>query len=175
LEYPRGYRFATVLGIALSTVIVVFLKILLENPFRIADALGLLLVCYINSGIVGISLNKGQSLGKHSKYFRFIAFLGAAFITLFPTILYLSYTTYLGEIVSSLSLGPYMSFLFGALMFFLLIGGPVFLIVGIVGIGRQHLKNHKSIFTVLTVILVPLFVYALNGLMAYLTPLRVGL
>ena len=173
MKHPRGYRFITVLGIALSTVLVVFLKISLGNSFGIFDTLGLLLVCCIISGIVGISINKGESLGKHSKYFGFFAVLGAVFVTIFSINLYLTDTTSFNRVVSFVSLGPFI-YLYNALMFFLFIGGPVFLIVGIVGIGRQYFKNLRNLFTVLTVILVPLFVFALIVLVSYLIPLQVA-
>jgi hypothetical protein len=59
VKYPIGYRFPTVLGIALSTVLVVFLKISLGNySFSIPIAIGLLLVCYLISGIVGMMVDK---------------------------------------------------------------------------------------------------------------------
>ena len=59
MKHPIGYRFTTVLGVALSTVLVVFLKISLGNySFSIPDAIGLLLVCYLISGIVGMMVDK---------------------------------------------------------------------------------------------------------------------
>jgi hypothetical protein len=112
-------------------------------------------------------------MGKHSLFFGFFAVSGAVSEAIFCIIVYLTNTTSLNVVVSSLSLGPFLYPLFSALMFFLFIGGPVFLIIGIVGIGRQCFRNHRNLFTALIVILVPLSVFALMVLMAYLTPLTV--
>jgi hypothetical protein len=56
VRYPVGYRFVTVLGVALSTVLIVFL---ISRGFSITDFIGSLLVCYLISGIVGMSIYKG--------------------------------------------------------------------------------------------------------------------
>ncbi len=87
----------------MSTVLVVFIKISLGNSFGIFATLGLLLVCCVISGIVGMSISKGESLGKHFKYFGFFVVLGAVFI-----ILYLSDTTSFNRVVSFVSLGPFI-------------------------------------------------------------------
>ena len=91
---------------------------------------------------------------KYSKLlFVFITVLGMFFISTFLAFLYCNY--YLDQDIW-LELFPsyYLTSIVG---YFLLFGGPVFLIVGILGIGRQHFKNHKNLFTVLTIVLVPLF------------------
>jgi hypothetical protein len=59
----------------------------------------------------------------------------------------------------------------GALLLFV---GPILLVVGILGIGRQYFKNHKNLFTVLIVVLVPLFISILIFLMAFFAPLTIG-
>lgn len=61
VKYPRVNGFITVLGVALSTVLVVFLKFPLGNSFFVFEPvslLGLLLVCYLISGIVGMMVYK---------------------------------------------------------------------------------------------------------------------
>ena len=57
---------------------------------------------------------------------------------------------------------------------FLLFGGPAFLIVGILGIGRQYFENHRNLFAVLTVVLVPFFISILIFLMGFFAPLTIG-
>jgi hypothetical protein len=167
VEHSKLFRLIAVLG-------VVFITIYFAIFFWIGGFFGLLLPCYIINGIIGINIHKRELMVKHSKLFRFITVLGAVFVTIFSTILYLSYTTDLGGMVSSLSLGPYLSLLYTALMFFLLIGGTVFLTVGILGFGRKYFKNHRSLFTVLTFVLVPLFIFILIFLMIWFAPLTVN-
>ena len=104
----------------------------------------------------------------HSKLFGSIAVLGAIFVTTFSAILYLSYTTDLGGI-SSL-----VEFCDGGFLVFLLIGGTVSLTIGILEIAMQHFKNHKSLFTIPIVILIPIFVFALISLVMSSIPLTVG-
>ncbi len=61
--------------------------------------------------------------------------------------------------------------LFAFVVFFCSIGGTAFIILGLLGIGRQYFKNHKNLFTMFTVILIPLLVYALITLAIALTPM----
>jgi hypothetical protein len=129
---------------------------------------GLMLPCYIFIGIIEMNISKRKLMVNHSKLFGSIAVLGAVFVTTFSTILYLSYTTDLGGI-SSL-----VEFCDGGFLVFLLIGGTVFLTIGILEIGIQHFKNHKSLFTIPIVILIPIFVFALISLVMSSIPLTVG-
>lgn len=161
VKYLKLNGLITVLGIVLITIY--FTIFLWMGGF-----FGLMLPCYIINGIVGMNIHKRELMVKHSKLFGFITVLGAVFVTLFSAIVYLSFTTGLGGMMSSLSLE--------SLLFFLLIGGTVFFTAGILGIGNQYFKNHKGLFAVLTVILVPLFIFALiNLVMSYSIPLTVGI
>jgi hypothetical protein len=107
---------------------------------------------------------------EHTKLFAFIAILGTAFVTTFLVFLYCDY--YLQQ--NFVLISPPSDYLIGIFGSFLLFGGPILLIVGILGIGRQYFKNHKNLFTVLTVVLVPLFISILIFLMVLFAPLTVG-
>ncbi len=61
--------------------------------------------------------------------------------------------------------------LFAFVVFFCSIGGTAFIIIGILGIGRQYFKNHKDLFTIFTVILIPLLIYALIAWVIASTPM----
>ena len=108
---------------------------------------------------------------KHTKLFAFIAVLGAAFITIFLVFLYCDF--YLNRDIWSELLAP-SYYLIGIFGYFLLFGGPILLVVGTLGMGRQHFKNHKNLFTVFTVVLIPLFISILIFLMAFFAPLTIG-
>jgi len=76
---------------------------------------------------------------KHSKLFGFIAVLGIVFAATFLAFLYCDY--YLNQdIWRELFASSYLRDIFG---YSLLFGGPIFLIVGILGIGRQYFKNKR--------------------------------
>ena len=108
---------------------------------------------------------------KHSKLlYGFIAVLGIIFVTTFLAFLYCD--LYLNQSIWLELFPPYV--LRGIFGSFLLFGGPSFLIVGILGIGTQCFENHKNLFVVLTVVLVPLFISILIFLMAFFAPLTVG-
>ena len=62
MKYPTGYRSTTVLGITLSTVLVVYL-VSLGNSFSMTETTGLLLLCYFISVIVGMMTYKGLISG----------------------------------------------------------------------------------------------------------------
>lgn len=167
MKYPILSGFITILGI-------VCVAIYFNFFLWIGAFFGLVLPCYIIIGIIEMNISKRELMINHPKLFGFVTVLGAVFVTTFSTILYLSYTTDLGGILSSVSLDPFLSLLYSALLFFLLIGGIVFLTIGILGIGMHYFKNHKSLFTIPIVILVPLFVFALINLVMSSIPLTVG-
>jgi len=108
---------------------------------------------------------------KHSKLFGFITVLGIVFVAVFSTILYWGAASS-DELLELYALVP-ITYLYYLMLFFP-IGGTVFLIVGILGIGRQYFKNHRNLFTVLTIVLVPLLIFALIVLMISSIPLQVG-
>jgi len=115
----------------------------------------------------------GKSIVNHSKLFKFITVLGAVFVTIPDAMYYLS-AIYSGNMQPFLSLLSPLYLPYHALMLFFIIGGPVFLTVGILGIGRQYFKNHRNLFTIFTFIFVPLFDFALFVLVAYSIPLQVA-
>ncbi len=90
--------------------------------------------------------------------FGFIATLGIALLTFFLTAAYLA-CTYSSEILTLEALVP--SSILGHFWVLFLIFGTGFLMVGILGIGRQRIKNKRTLFTVLTVALTPILVFAL--------------
>lgn len=106
---------------------------------------------------------------KHSKpLFGFIAVLGIALLATYSTILYSYYYLY-----QPFPFEPSV-FLRDSFAGFLLVGGIAFLIVGLLGVGRQHFKNHRRLFTVLTIVLVPLFVFSLILQLLLFAPLSIA-
>jgi hypothetical protein len=90
--------------------------------------------------------------------FGFIAALGLALLTFFLSFAYLA-RTYSAEILTFEALVP--SPIIGNYWVLFLIVGTGFLIVGILGIGRQRIKNKRTLFSVLTVALTPIIVFTL--------------
>ena len=89
---------------------------------------------------------------KHSRLlFRLFAASGIVFLALLLVGCYLNCS----DSVSILASLASPNFWFP----FLLIGGIVLLTIGILGTGRQHVKKHKNLFTVLAALLVPLFAF----------------
>ena len=104
----------------------------------------------------------------------FITVLGAVFVALYSIITYLIFTNSLGGVLHPVSVGVFFYPIVISHLF-LMIGGPVFLIVGICELGKQHFKSHWKHFNVLTVILV-LFFFALENMVFYVIgSLQVGL
>jgi hypothetical protein len=93
-----------------------------------------------------------------TQIFGVIAALGLALLTFFLTAVYLS-RTYSSGILTMEALIP--SSILGHFWVLFLIFGTGFLIAGVLGFGRQRLKNKRALFTVLTVALTPLLVFAL--------------
>jgi hypothetical protein len=105
---------------------------------------------------------------KHSKLFGFITILGIVFVATFIAILYSYYYLF-----QPFPFEPSVC-LRDSFAGFLLFGGPVLLIVGILGIGRQRFRNHRRLFTILTVVLVPLSVFILIFQVSFFAPLIPG-
>jgi hypothetical protein len=98
---------------------------------------------------------------KHPRLFGFITVLGIVLLIIFFTIMFDdAIYNYIWELLSPIQ------HLLTCLLWFCLLGGPFLLIVGIVGIGRQHFKNEGNLFTVLTVEIVPLLVFFLFYLLS---------
>ena len=96
---------------------------------------------------------------KHSTLiFGFIAALGLALLTFFLTVFYLA-RTWSAEILTIEALIP--DSFFGKFWVLFIIVGTGFLTAGILGIGRQRIKKKRTLFTVLTVALTPLLIFAL--------------
>ncbi len=95
---------------------------------------------------------------KHLKLlYGFITVLGIVFVTTFTALLYCNY--YLNrDIWLELFPSSYLRSVFG---YFLLFGGTIFLTVGLLGIGRQYVKNRRNLLTILAVVLVPSFMFVL--------------
>jgi glycerol uptake facilitator-like aquaporin len=85
---------------------------------------------------------------KHSTLiFGFFAVLGAIFLTIVVAIFYWS-NIWSAEILAVAALIP-KTYLSNIMKVFPILG-TIFLTAGILGIGRQHITNHKNLFTVLT-------------------------
>ena len=83
---------------------------------------------------------------KHSRLlFGFLAVLGIVFLTLVLAGLYLDYVDAV-NILASLN---------SQLGLWFVLGGIISLTVGVIGMGRQHFKNHRNLFTALAVVLIP--------------------
>jgi len=154
VKHPKLSGFITILGIIIVGIYFKFFS--WDGAFS-----SLILPCYVIIGIIEMNISATGLMSKHSKSFRFITVLGAILVATFSTVFYLMDTTDLGGILSSVFLGPFLSLLFNVLMLVLLIGGTVFLTVGILRIGTQYFKNHWYLFAVPTAISVPLFIFAL--------------
>lgn len=105
------------------------------------------------------------------KYFRLsqaITILGFVLVATLFAINYLIIYHSINYHVNILAFVPYPYINY--LMSFLFVSGTAFLTVGIIGIGRQHFKINRTLFTVLAAILVPLLVYTLFLLMGLLVP-----
>lgn len=86
-------------------------------------------------------------------FYGMVALLGTVFLALVLEGAYLNY--YKASIVSFLSGMSPSNF---GLDFVL--GGIVFLTTGLVGIIRQYFKNHRKLFTVLAILLIPPLIFA---------------
>jgi hypothetical protein len=131
-------------------------------PFWITSPFGFFSTSHVINGIVGLCISKRELKVQHSRFFGyvfgFIAVLGTIFVTL--AVLFLYWTVTGSEMLYLLASVPLM----GAFIFFCLLGGPVFVTVGILGIGRKYLKNNQNFFIVLalfTIIAIPLCIFAL--------------
>jgi hypothetical protein len=96
---------------------------------------------------------------KHSTLiFGFIAALGLAFLTFFFLVYYWG-VTWSAEMLTIEALIP--NRLFVDLWVLFAIVGTGFLMVGILGIGRQRIKKKRTLFSILTVALLPVLVFSL--------------
>ena len=102
--------------------------------------------------------------------FVFLSIAGCACVTLFLSFLYLNYHLHQNIWRTFFSTNALRN-IFGN---FLLFGGSTFLTVGIIGIGRQNLRNRKTLFTVFTLVLVPATVSIMVLLIGLLAPLPIS-
>jgi hypothetical protein len=146
--------FYAVSGIVFMIVLVG--TVLLRMWFGILDVsnvIGLVLAYFIINGLVGLYVSKSEFSVRHSKTFGFITVLGIVFL------LFL-FSMFAG-LLNMFEFLPY-DFRFGSFLFFLF-GGPVFLTVGVLGIGRQYFhNNNQSLFrllAVLIVVVIPILIF----------------
>ncbi len=151
------FAFITVLGIAFLTLLFAYPEALLILPFPYYFAYFCVIggIGFLTVGLCGLGRKSllNQTIKRHSRLrFGCIAVLGAVFVTVFFTIIYWS-NTFSVEIliVDALIPSPYQMYF----MLFSIIGGTIFLTVGILGVGGQYFKNHTHIFF-LTAVLVPM-------------------
>ncbi len=107
-------------------------------------------------------------MNRNKLLFAFLTILGTVFVATFIAVLYSYYYLF-----QPFPFEP-STYLRDGFAGFLLVGGTVLLIVGMLGIGRPHFKNHKRLFTVLTVVLVPLLVFTLIFQVSFYAPLIPG-
>ena len=131
-------------------------------PLWLASPLGFFCISHVINGVVGLYVSKKGLKVKHSKlvgsFFVFIAVVGAIFVIFDFVVLYWSITGL--EMVQLLPSLP-LTIVF---LFLCLLGGPVFLTVGILGIGSHYLKNSQNLFALLalfTIIVIPFCIFAL--------------
>jgi len=153
VKYPRVNGFITVLKIVFIAVLgILSLKISFEILLGTFGIFGLILVCFVINGIIGLYTSRGYMM-KHSKVFWFITVLGIIFVMIL-FVLFAGLLDMLWLLPYNLGVGFWL---------FCLFGGPVFLTIGILGIGRQYLENNKSLFTLLVllaVVVIPLSIFA---------------
>lgn len=131
-------------------------------PLWLASPLGFFCISHIINGLVGLYISKRDLKVNYSKlgwsFFRSIAALGTFCVAF--AILFLYWTIAGSEMLNLL---PSTS-LTGAFLFFCLLGGPVFVTAGMLGVRRQYFKNKQNLFAVLallTIIVIPLCIFAL--------------
>ena len=131
-------------------------------PLWIGSPFGFFSASQIINGVVGLYISKRELKVRHSKFFvsvfSSIVVLGTVFVTF--AILFLYWTITGSEMVNLFSSVPLMV----AFIFFCLLVGPIFVTVGILGLGRKFLRNNQNLFTVfalLTIIVIPLSIFAL--------------
>jgi hypothetical protein len=94
----------------------------------------------------------GKIVVKYSRFvFGFMVVLGIVFLAIIPASLYLYYSDAI-SVLASLGSSQYV--------IWFVLAGIVIITVGTVGLGRQNFKNHRSLLTLLMVVLVPLLTYA---------------
>jgi hypothetical protein len=96
---------------------------------------------------------------KSTLIFGFTAALGLALLTFFFAVFYLA-RTYSSEILIIEALIP-LNKIFGYFWVPILVVGTGLLTIGILGIGRQRIKNGRKLFTVFTIVLSPIIVLIL--------------
>jgi hypothetical protein len=96
---------------------------------------------------------------KSTLIFGFTAALGLALLTFFFAVFYLA-RTYSSEILIIEALIP-LNKIFGYFWVPIPVVGTGLLTIGILGIGRQRIKNRRKLFTVFTVVLTPIIVLIL--------------
>jgi hypothetical protein len=117
-------------------------------------------ISFLIVGLIGLGRQPlwNHTIIKHSRLlFGFIAALGIIFVTVFFTIIHWA-SIYSEKILIVEALLPYPYQ--GYFMLFSLIGGTVFLTIGLLGVGREYFKNHGNMFF-LTAVLVPVLMLAL--------------
>lgn len=167
VKHFRLYGFFTILGITLSAVLIVFMDITSGRGLTFIDFFVSWLACFIISGIVALGISKGEPTVKHSRFFWFITVLGIVLVAIVFTIMFdNAIYNYIWELLSPIQ------HLLTCLLWFCLLGGPFFLTVGIVGIGRQYIKDkdNRKPFTVIAVVIIQFCI-----LFAFLAILRASL
>jgi len=173
--YSRGLvaRYSILLAILACSVIFPFVVYLefysishisfwLFLPLWLTSPLGFFCISHVINGVAGLYVSKKGLRVKNSRLFcslfGSLAVLGTILVTFAFVFLY--WTINGSEMPQLLSSTPFMV----AFSFLCLFGGPVFLTVGILGIGSQYLKNSQNLLVLLalfTIIIVPLCIFAL--------------
>lgn len=143
-----GIVFPFVMNLELNASIPFWLDIprWLTTPFSYITA------THIINGTLGLYISKKEFLSKHPKFFWFITVLGLIFVIFSFMILWWGISG--SEMFQFLTQNEIVS----VFSLFCLFGGPIFLTAGTMGIGKQNLRNKKSLFSILalfTIVVVP--------------------
>ena len=124
----------------------------LDIPRWLATPFSYITATHIINGTLGLYISKKEFLSKHPKFFWFITILGLIFVIFSFMILWWGISG--SEMFQFLTQNEFVS----VFSLFCLFSGPIFLTVGTMGIGKQNLKNKKSLFSMLalvTIVMVP--------------------
>ncbi len=131
-------------------------------PLWLSSPLGVFSISHVINGMFGLYVSKRELNVKHSRFFGylFVGFVvfGVIFVTLAILFLYWKITGL--EMVYLLQTTLFMS----CFLLFCFLGGPIFVTVGMLGLGRIYLKNNQNLFTVfalLAIIVIPLGIFVL--------------
>ena len=129
----------------------------LDMPRWLASPFSFITASHIINGLIGLYISQKEFPTNHPKLFWFLTVLGLIFVIF--SFMFLWWGISGSEIFQILTQIEFV----GVFSLFCLFAGPVFLTAGMMGIGKQNLKNKKSLFillTLFTIVVVPSCIFA---------------